>query len=102
MFRGHVNDLDMMQIGNGLTPTEEKAHFIMWCMLSTPLIIGCDLTEISDETLELLKNRELIALDQDERCMQAYVVKEYRADGELIGEVWYKPLNTRSSVPWHF
>lgn len=90
---GHVNDLDMMQIGNGLTPSEEKTHFIMWCMLSTPLMIGCDLTEISGETLELLKNRELIALDQDERCMQAYVVKEYRSDGVLIGEVWYKPLS---------
>ena len=93
---GHVNDLDMMQIGNGLTPTEEKAHFIMWCMLSTPLMIGCDLTEISDETLALLKNRELIALNQDERCMQAYVVKEYRTDGGLTGEVWYKPLSGKN------
>ncbi len=90
---GHVNDLDMMQIGNGLTETEEKTHFIMWCMLSTPLIIGCDLAKIENEALDLLKNKKLIAINQDERCMQSYVIKEYRENEELVGEVWYKPLS---------
>ncbi|MBQ9370199.1 MAG: glycoside hydrolase family 27 protein [Clostridia bacterium] len=90
---GHVNDLDMMQIGNGLTHEEEKTHFAMWCMMSTPLMIGCDLTTISDETLSVLKNKELIALDQDPACKQACVVKEYRdGEGALIGEVWVKEL----------
>ncbi len=90
---GHVNDLDMMQIGNGLTPAEEKAHFIMWCMLSTPLMIGCDLEKIGNTALSLLKNSRLIAVNQDERCLQGYVVKEYIKNGELAGEVWYKPLS---------
>ena len=54
---GHVNDLDMMQIGNGLTHAEEKTHFSMWCMMSTPLMLGCDLTKISPETLEIVKNK---------------------------------------------
>ena len=91
---GHVNDLDMMQIGNGLTHEEEKSHFAMWCMMSTPLMIGCDLTKISPDTLAILKNEELIALDQDPACHQAYVVKEYRDESgkNLLGEVWVKDL----------
>lgn len=95
---GHVNDLDMMQVGNGLTLEEEKTHFAMWCMMSTPLMIGCDLTKISEETLAVLKNRELIAIDQDVACLQAYVVKEVRGeDGALLGEVWVKDLEKENS-----
>ena len=96
---GHVNDLDMMQIGNGLTREEERTHFAMWCMMSTPLMIGCDLTKIGAETLALLKNEELIALDQDPACLQAYVVKEYRgADGAILGETWVKNLGAARSA----
>lgn len=89
----HVNDLDMMQLGNGLSYEEEKTHFAMWCMMSTPLMIGCDLTKISDSTLEILKNEELIAINQDRACKQAYVIKEFRAEtGALLGEIWVKEL----------
>ena len=96
---GHVNDLDMMQIGNGLTPEEERTHFAMWCMMSTPLMIGCDLTKIPEATLALLKNEELIALDQDAACLQAYVVKEVKnRAGELLGEVWVKNLGAANGA----
>ena len=96
---GHVNDLDMMQIGNGLTHEEERSHFAMWCMMSTPLMIGCDLTAISEEALAILKNKELIALDQDPACLQAFVVREYRGDaGVLLGETWVKDLGQPSSA----
>lgn len=87
----HTNDLDMMQLGNGLGNEEEKTHFAMWCMMSTPLMIGCDLTKISKSTLEILKNEELIAINQDKACRQAYVIKELRED-ELLGEIWVKDL----------
>ena len=90
---GHVNDLDMMQIGNGLSYEEEKSHFAMWCMMSTPLMLDCDLTKIPQETLAILKNNELISLDQDPACLQAYVVKECRDNkGALLGEIWVKEL----------
>lgn len=90
---GHVNDADMMQIGNGMSEEEEQTHFAMWCMLSTPLVIGGDLTKISDRTLQVLKNRELISLNQDALCRQAVVAEEYRgADGKLLAEVWVKEL----------
>ena len=72
---GHYNDMDMLQIGRGLNPEEEEVHFGMWCIMSSPLLIGCDLTTIPKSSLELLKNRELIALNQDPLGLQAYVVQ---------------------------
>lgn len=90
---GHVNDSDMMQIGNGMSEEEEKTHFAMWCMLSTPLMIGGDLTKMSERTVQMLKNRELIALNQDAKCLQAVVAKEYLdAQGGLAAEAWVKEL----------
>jgi hypothetical protein len=56
--------------GNGLTPTEEEAHFGLWCIMSSPLLIGCDLEKMPDSSLELLKNKELIALNQDPLGLQ--------------------------------
>lgn len=95
---GHTNDLDMMEIGNGLTPAEERSHFSMWCMMSTPLILGCDLTKISGETLEIIKNKEVIALNQDALCSQGYVIKEYSDDsGNILGEIWIKNLSDENS-----
>ena len=95
---GHFNDLDMMQIGNGMSVEEDKTHFTMWCMLSTPLMIGCDLTAISDVTMEILKNKEMIAINQDSACLQAFVVKEIREiDGTVVGEVWVKDLGRKNS-----
>lgn len=71
---GHYNDMDMLEVGRGLTRTEEETHFDMWCIMSSPLLIGCDLTTIPGETLELIKNEELIALNQDCLGLQAAVV----------------------------
>lgn len=96
---GHVNDLDMMQLGNGMSNEEEKTHFAMWCMMSTPLMIGCDLTKISPQTLEILKNEELIAIHQDSACLQAFPIREMRdAAGNLQGEIWIKNLGAPHSA----
>ena len=57
---GHYNDMDMLEIGRGLKPEEEETHFGMWCIMSSPLLIGCDLTAIPASSLQLLKNKELI------------------------------------------
>jgi len=94
---GHFNDLDMLQIGNGMTETEDAAHFAMWCMAATPLMIGCDLTRISPETLEILMNDELIAVHQDEACQQAFVVKEQYENQKLQAQIWVKDLGTAHS-----
>lgn len=72
---GHYNDMDMLEVGRGLTSEEDKTHFGLWCIMSSPLLIGCDLNAIRSETLELLKNRDLISMNQDPLGLQAYVVK---------------------------
>lgn len=72
---GHYNDMDMLEIGRGLRPEEEETHFGMWCIMGSPLLIGCDLTAIPEASLALLKNEELIALNQDPLGLQAHVVQ---------------------------
>ncbi|MNK16835.1 Alpha-galactosidase A precursor [compost metagenome] len=84
---GHYNDMDMLQVGNGMTYEEDKTHFSMWCMLNSPLMAGNDLRKISKETLAILTNKELIALNQDKAFKQAQCV--FKA-GEV--EVWKKDL----------
>ena len=71
---GHYNDMDMLEVGRSLSDEEDRTHFGIWCIMSSPLLIGCDLTTLKDETRELLTNRELIALNQDPLGLQACVV----------------------------
>ncbi len=82
----------MMQIGNGMTYEEDKSHFAMWCMMSTPLMLGMDLSCISEETLSIISNAELIALDQDPACIQATIAATY---GKV--EAWTKDLGSAGS-----
>ena len=95
---GHVNDPDMLEVGNGsLTYDQNKSHFSMWCMVSAPLALGNDLRSISEETLSILTNKELIAIDQDPAVDQAEVIREYRTGTTLQGEVWVKNLGKINS-----
>jgi alpha-galactosidase len=56
----------MMEIGNGnLTLDEEKSHFALWCMTKAPLILGMDLRTISNETLSIISNQQLISVHQN-------------------------------------
>ena len=84
---GHYNDMDMLEIGRGLKPEEEETHFGMWCIMSSPLLIGCDLTAIPASSLQLLKNKELIALNQDLLGLQAYVVQHEHGGYVLVKDI---------------
>ena len=70
---GHYNDMDMLEVGRSMSVEEDKTHFGMWCIMNSPLLIGCNLTNIKSTALALLKNQELIALNQDTLYQQAYV-----------------------------
>lgn len=73
---GAWNDPDMLEVGNhGLTHAEERTHFALWSIVKAPLIIGCDLNTVSEESLAILKNRDLIALNQDPLGKQAVCVQ---------------------------
>jgi alpha-galactosidase len=77
---GHWNDPDMLVVGrvgwgnphpSGLTPDEQYSHISLWCLLSAPLLIGCDMEHLDPFTLSLLTNDEVLALDQDALGRQA-------------------------------
>lgn len=95
---GHYNDMDMLEIGRGLTQTEEEVHFGMWCLMSSPLLIGCDLTVIPDASLKLLKNEELIALNQDPLGLQAYVVQHEGKGYVLVKDIEQLRGNVRAAA----
>lgn len=62
----------MLEVGNGgLTYEEEKTHFALWVMAKAPLIIGCDLSLASQDSLDILMNQDLIAVNQDPESRQA-------------------------------
>lgn len=71
--KGHYNDMDMLEVGRSMTTEEDKTHFGMWCIMNSPLLIGCDMKNIKSTALNLLKNKELIALNQDTLYQQAYL-----------------------------
>jgi hypothetical protein len=81
---GHYNDMDMLEVGRGMTQEEDCTHFGMWCMMASPLLIGCDMTRLKPHTLALLTNRDLIALDQDPLGLQAYVVQHDLTTGTYV------------------
>lgn len=84
---GHYNDMDMLQVGRGMTYEEDKAHFTMWCMMHSPLLLGNDLTNFSEQTKSIITNKEIIALNQSTFVYQARRLIDY---GDL--EIWGKPL----------
>ncbi len=89
---GHFNDMDMLQVGRGMTYDEDKTHFTMWCMLNSPLLAGNDLREMSQQTIEILTNKEVIALNQDSLAYQARKLATYGKQ-----EIWAKPLGSLKS-----
>ena len=73
---GHYNDMDMLEVGRSMSKIEDETHFGMWCIMASPLLIGCDMANIKPESLKLLCNKDPIALNQDPLHLQAYVAEK--------------------------
>ena len=73
---GHYNDMDMLEVGRSMSQVEDETHFAMWCIMASPLLIGCDMAKIRPESLKLMCNKDLIALNQDPLHLQAYVAEK--------------------------
>jgi alpha-galactosidase len=85
---GAFNDPDMLEVGNGgMTDTEYRTHFAMWSMLSAPLLIGTDLRRASSATMNILLNKDIIAIDQDALARQATPISDSNGHVVLV-----KPL----------
>jgi alpha-galactosidase len=91
---GHWNDPDMLEVGNGgMNEDEYRTHLSLWCILAAPLIAGNDLGKMTPFTLDLLTNREVLAVDQDPLGKEGYPVVQ---EGPF--EVWMKPMSDGSIV----
>jgi len=79
---GAWNDPDMLEVGNGgMTDTEYRSHFALWAFMAAPLISGTDIRKAGPATLEILTNRDLIAIDQDPLGKPALVLSH-------VGKQW--------------
>ncbi len=99
---GKYNDPDMLVVGklglgwgskvhdSYLTADEQYSHISLWCLLSAPLLIGCDMSDMDSFTLNLLTNDEVIAVDQDAAVMPANKIQKEN------GQIWYKYLDDGS------
>ena len=83
-YGGRYNDMDMLEVGRTLSPEEDRTHFGMWCIMSSPLLIGCDMSTLTPEAMDLLCNKELIALNQDSLALQAYVARHDINDSTYV------------------
>ena len=100
---GNWNDPDMLVVGKvgwgpqlhptKLTPNEQYTHISLWCLLSSPLLIGCDMTQLDEFTESLLTNDEVLDVNQDPLGRQAGRIFK---DGDL--EVWAKDLEDGSKA----
>ncbi|KAF3433286.1 hypothetical protein FNV43_RR24388 [Rhamnella rubrinervis] len=89
---GGWNDPDMLEVGNGgMTFQEYKAHFSIWALMKAPLLIGCDVRNMTTETSEILSNKEVIAVNQDPLGVQGRKVDVSGPDG--CRQVWAGPLS---------
>jgi alpha-galactosidase len=88
---GHWNDPDMLEVGNGMSAAEDRAHFSMWAMLAAPLMSGNDVGKMSAETRQILINKDVIAVDQDPLGVPAFP-----AVSENGIEIWARPLSNEN------
>jgi hypothetical protein len=84
-------DMDMLEVGNGnMTLHEQQTHMTFWAALKSPLIIGADLQTLSDESLDVLKNKEIIAISQDTLGEAVQYLPDLSTDKST--QVWAGPL----------
>ena len=91
---GCFNDMDMLVVGmngkgnvgkeSGCTEEEYRTHFSIWCMMGSPLMIGCDIRSMTEEAKAILSNREAIAIDQDPCCNQPYRIRDCRYPNDEV------------------
>ncbi|MBQ3266207.1 MAG: glycoside hydrolase family 27 protein [Ruminococcus sp.] len=96
------NDMDMLVVGmngggfnpetslGGCTDTEYQTHFVLWAMMNSPLIIGCDVRNMSEKAKEILTNKDVIAVNQDPDCRSCYQLTTYASADSFI---LVKPLS---------
>ncbi len=94
---GHWNDPDMLEVGVGdFTYNENEAHFALWCMMASPLLLGNDIRIMTEDIKKIITNKHLIAIDQDSLGKQAKRIVKGNID------VLVRPLASGKSAILYF
>ena len=105
---GGWNDPDMLEVGNGgMTIDEYKVHFGLWALSKAPLLIGCDVTNVTQEIVDILTNPEVISINQDSLGQQGRKIKytqtnlpdDYQYDLKPT-EIEVAPCNGKKEQKW--
>lgn len=95
---GHWNDMDMLEVGNGgQTYDEYVTHFSMWAIAKSPLILGHDLTKMTNETYEIITNKAIIAINQDEQGSPSHRKWKRPVEGGTV-QMWTGSLANGDTV----
>ena len=93
---GHWNDADMLQVGNlGFTIAEQRSHFGLWCLMASPLLIGTDISLLTNSSLTILGNAEVTAINQDPLGVQGIPIPSQLSKPDQAS-CWTKPLQDGS------
>ena len=98
------NDMDMLVVGmhggsmnswiaekiGGCSDIEYRTHFALWAIMSSPLMIGCDIRDMTPETADILMNRDVIAINQDPECRSFFRINQWNNPMHVFSLV--KPL----------
>lgn len=94
---GSFADMDMLEIGvANMTLQEQQTHFSFWAALKSPLIVGADLQKLSNESMSVLKNKEVIAISQDRLGRAAHYLPALSK--ESVSQVWAGELSGGRTV----
>lgn len=104
---GAWNDLDMLEVGNGaMTDDEYVAHFSMWSIVKSPLIMGNDIRELQPQDLSILSNAAVIAINQDPSGQSAarrwlYETDDVDENGHGAIQLWSGNLKSTTGGTWN-
>ncbi len=99
--QGCFNDMDMLVVGmggkgnvgvGGCSLEEYRTHFSIWAFFGSPLMIGCDIREMSQEIKEILTNKEILAINQDPAYRQPFQVSTFFDETLISWNAWIKYL----------
>lgn len=93
---GHFADMDLLEVGNsGMTQAEQASHFAIWAMFKSALMVSTPIPSMSDATANILKNKDLIAINQDSLGQPVKLVQRYTNDYDLYsGSLYSGSLST--------
>lgn len=100
-YRGAYNDPDMLEVGNGhMSSVEYETHFSLWAISKAPLLIGCDITKMSEDTKRILMNREVIAVNQDPLGVQGRLIISESVPTMTDRAVLVRPCTNNPEQQW--